>query len=112
MGRLLSLGAALPPPVVEAPPLPEASVVATVEEAVAVEPAEIPAELAEEDSGWLIPAIVFGVFNLVLLIGGGVWFFVLRKRGSESDELDLDQLIKVQVAAPDSAPGQAREDAA
>ena len=66
----------------------------------------------EEDGGWLIPAIVFGVFNLVLLTGAGVWFFVMRKREAESDELDLDQLIEAQVAAPDSATSQVREDAA
>jgi len=112
VGPLIPPGTAVSPPVVNAPPVPEPPAEAPVEETVAVEAAEIQAEPAEEDSGWLIPAIAFGVFNLVLLIGGGIWFFVLRKRGAESDELELDQLIEAQVAAPDSATSQVREDAA
>jgi uncharacterized protein (TIGR03503 family) len=111
VGPLTPPGVVVPPPVVEAPPVPEPPVAAPVEEATAVAPAEPQVEPAEE-GGWLIPAIIFGVFNLVLLIGGGVWFLLVHRRGTESDDLDLDQLIEAQVAAPESAAGQVREDAA
>ena len=111
VGPLSPPGIVLPPPVVETPPAPEPIVEAPVEEIVVAAPAETQAE-PEADGGWLIPAIVFGVFNLVLLVGVGVWFFLVRKRGAESDDLDLDQLIEAQVAAPESDSGQVREDAA
>jgi len=111
VGPLMPPGATLPPPVVEAPPVPVAPVAASVEQVVAEAPAEPQAEPAEED-GWLIPAIVFGVLNLVLLIGAGVWFFLVRRRGAESDELELDRLIEAQLSGSESANGQVQEDAA
>ncbi|MGB5637897.1 MAG: hypothetical protein WBM63_02140, partial [Sedimenticolaceae bacterium] len=61
---------------------------------------------------WAMPATVFGGFNLILLIGGGVWFLLGRRRRGESDGLDLDQLIEVQVATPGGTDEQIREKAA
>jgi hypothetical protein len=74
--------------------------------------AEVPAEPEVEEGGWLIPAIIFGVLNLTLLIGAGVWFFLMNRRGAESDELDLEQLIETQVSAPNAEESQPRENAA
>ena len=38
------------------------------------------AEPAAEEAGWVIPAISFGAFNLVLLIAAGVWLGLRRRR--------------------------------
>jgi len=114
VGPLMLPGVELPPPVAEAPPViepvpvPEPEPVAPVAEAVA----ELPAAPEVEGQGWLIPAILFGVFNLTLLIGVGVWFFLMKTRGAESDELDLEQLIETQVSAPNAEESQPRENAA
>ena len=110
VGPLMLPGVELPPPVAEAPPViePVPEPVAPVAEAVA----EVPAEPEVEEGGWLIPAIIFGVLNLTLLIGAGVWFFLMNRRGAESDELDLEQLIETQVSAPNAEESQPRENAA
>jgi len=110
VGPLMLPGVELPPPVAEAPPViePVPEPVAPVAEAVA----EVPAEPEVEEGGWLIPAIIFGVLNLTLLIGAGVWFFLMNRRGAESDELDLEQLIETQVLAPNAEESQPRENAA
>ena len=110
VGPLMLSGVELPPPVAEAPPViePVPEPVAPVAEAVA----EVPAEPEVELGGWLIPAIIFGVLNLTLLIGAGVWFFLMNRRGAESDELDLEQLIETQVSAPNAEESQPRENAA
>jgi len=110
VGPLMLSGVELPPPVAEAPPViePVPEPVAPVAEAVA----EVPAEPEVEEGGWLIPAIIFGVLNLTLLIGAGVWFFLMNRRGAESDELDLEQLIETQVSAPNAEESQPRENAA
>ena len=110
VGPLMLSGVELPPPVAEAPPViePVPEPVAPVAEAVA----EVPAEPEVEEGGWLIPALIFGVLNLTLLIGAGVWFFLMNRRGAESDELDLEQLIETQVSAPNAEESQPRENAA
>ncbi|MCW9077653.1 MAG: VWA domain-containing protein [Gammaproteobacteria bacterium] len=110
VGPLMLPGVELPPPVAEPPPViePVPEPVAPVAEAVA----EVPAEPEVEEGGWLIPAIIFGVLNLTLLIGAGVWFFLMNRRGAESDELDLEQLIETQVSAPNAEESQPRENAA
>ncbi len=114
VGPLMLPGVELPPPVAEAPPViepvpvPEPEPVVPVAEAVA----EVPAEPEVEEGGWLIPAIIFGVLNLTLLIGAGVWFFLMNRRGAESDELDLEQLIETQVSTPNAVENQPRENAA
>ena len=110
VGPLMLSGVELPPPVAEDPPViePVPEPVAPVAEAVA----EVPAEPEVEEGGWLIPAIIFGVLNLTLLIGAGVWFFLMNRRGAESDELDLEQLIETQVSAPNAEESQPRENAA
>lgn len=112
VGPLMLAGVEPPPAVVETPPVievaavPEPPVEPPAEKDVAQEPAE------PEEGSWLMPAIMFGVFNLILLTGAGVWFFLKRRRGGGADELDLEQLVEVQVSVPDSGDSQAREDAA
>ena len=115
VGPLMSPAVELPPPVVEvppviepAPPVAEPEPVAPVEEAVA----EAPVSPKVEENGWLIPAIIFGVFNLTLLIGAGIWFFLVKRRGEESDDLDLEQLIETQVPASNEEQSTPRENAA
>ena len=112
VGPLMLAGVEPAPPVVETPPVIE---VAAVPEPAAAPPAgkDVVQETAEPEGGsWLMPAIMFGVFNLILLTGAGVWFFLKRRRGSGADELDLEQLVEVQVSVPDSGDSQVREDAA
>ena len=111
VGPLVPPGAGLPPSVVERPPVPVPPAKAPVEEVVAAAPVEPPPEPVEED-GWLMPAILFSVFNLILLIGAGTWFFLVRRRGVESEELEFDRLMGAQVATPTSDTGPVREDAA
>lgn len=134
LGNLLqrTLGPILPPgvtapPVVELAPAEEAAPV--VEEPAAQSPApeppakvvdEAPGEVVAEDEpveqveeqaeGWVMPATLFGGFNLVLLIGAAVWFFLRRRKGGgEGGELDeLDELL----AEADDAVADAGGDSA
>ncbi|MBT8430614.1 MAG: hypothetical protein KJN79_11935, partial [Gammaproteobacteria bacterium] len=116
VGPLMLPGVERQPPVVEAQPVsapvpvPQPEPAAPAAAAAAM--AEVSAEPAGEEGDWLIPAILFGVFNLTLLIGAGVWFFLMNKRGAESDELDLEQLIETQVSASSAEENQLRENAA
>ena len=112
-GPLMPPGVAAPPPEIEAPPTVEEKPVLTapIEEVAEQEPIELTPQPAEEGS-WLMPAIVFGAINLILLVGVAVWFLLRRRRGNGSDELELDQLIEMQVAVPGDDAEQAREDAA
>ena len=68
------------------------------------EAAEEPVEEAEEEAGWLLPALLFGGFNLLLIGGGlGVWWWMRKKRGTDDDLL-------VDEAEADAAPDQAEAD--
>ncbi|MCP5298520.1 MAG: VWA domain-containing protein [Chromatiaceae bacterium] len=98
-----------PPPVAEPPPVEPTAVQPPVEEA-APAPIEEPGD--EEGAGWLMPAIVFGGFNLVLLIAGGVWFLVRRRRGGGDDEFDLDVALDESPAEATKPEQPPQEDAA
>ncbi|MGB5562845.1 MAG: VWA domain-containing protein [Sedimenticolaceae bacterium] len=114
LGPLMPPGMEPPPAVVEVPPVIEVEP-AVGEPAVGEEPVlgtAAPADPVAEEQSWVMPAFVFGGFNLILLIGGGVWFLLGRRRRGESDGLDLDQLIEVQVATPGGTDEQIREKAA
>jgi uncharacterized protein (TIGR03503 family) len=99
LGPLMVPGAE-PPPVTEvavaeeaaAEPEPAAEVAEPVADPVtASEPAEDP----EAEESWVMPAIVFGAFNLLLLIAAGVWFLLRRRRASKEEvESDLEDLIE------------------
>ena len=80
-----------------------------VSSADAVEPGAMP-EAVEEETGWLIPAIVFAGFNLLLLIVGLVWFLI-RRRATQSADIGLQDLID-EVDAGRDAHGQVQEHAA
>jgi uncharacterized protein (TIGR03503 family) len=92
----------------EAPPT-EAVVEEPLAEEVAAEVAEPEAVVeaeTEEESGWLMPALMFGGFNLLLLVGGGAWWFLHRRRKSMEPDDGLDDL------ADDAASATSVEDAA
>jgi hypothetical protein len=51
--------------------------------------------MPEEEAGWVMPTIVFGGVNLLLLIGGlGFWLLWRRRRGDDEigllDDMDTD----------------------
>ena len=59
----------------------------------------------------MLPAIMFGGLNLVLLLGAGVWFFLRRRRGKDADDdqLDLDDLLEdVSAEVTNDVAGAAR----
>jgi uncharacterized protein (TIGR03503 family) len=78
------------------------------------EPSPKPVEAldaGQDEQGWLIPAILFVGFNLLLLIGAGVWWFVRRR--SAADAMDFDALFLDVDAGPDQvAEAPLREHAA
>ena len=110
LGPLMPPGVPVPVPPVEA--APEPAPVEKQPEKVEEEAAVISEPEPQEEQGWLVPVLIFGGFNLVLLIAAGVWYFLVRRRGGGPDELDLDQLMETQLAAPDTGDGQATENAA
>jgi len=82
-------------PGVEPPkePAPTAESTPAQSEAPAAE-AVVQEEAAEEESGWVLPAAVFGAVNLLLIGGGlGAWWFLRRRRGS-SEEVSLSEEIE------------------
>ncbi len=131
LGNLIEhqLGPLMPPgvePPPEPPPPPPEPVAEPVEPEPVVEPEPEPAppepespaetevpeevEVAEEPAGdWVMPMIVFGVFNLVLAIGGGVWYFLRRRKGGGDDDLDA---LTDDDEAKDEPDKEAKEGAA
>lgn len=65
-----------------APPEPESPPVAADNDTVSAPPSE------QQEGGWLLPAIALGTTNL-LLIGGGVAFWLLRRKRGDSKEVVL-----------------------
>ena len=108
-GPLMMPGVQAPQPVVEEPAVTEPAV--TVEAPV-TEPVEPAAAAQDEQGDWLIPAMIFGGVNLVLLIAAGLWLLVLRKRAGNADERALEQLIEAQGAAPGDGDDAQLEEAA
>ena len=70
--------------------------------------AEQQAQPEEED--WVMPALAFGVFNLVFIgVGLGVWWF-MRKRRRNDDEPSLEQEIESGESSPqDSTDASSRD---
>ena len=105
-----------PEPVVPEPIVPEVPAAEPVEEAPEQEAEPAPPDVepkvepeAEEEpaADWVMPLIVFGAFNLVLMIAGGVWFFLRRRKGNAESE--LDELVDEEA---DTKPAEgAKEDA-
>jgi hypothetical protein len=121
-GPFLPEGVTLPEPVVpvaEAPPGPVDSEEVTSQpaepaaepepQAVPVEPPPVEVEVADESAQWVMPAVMFGAFNLLLIIGGIVWFVIKRRGGKTTDALLDDMLEHV---ADEPAPSGAQEKAA
>jgi len=89
---------AAPPESAETVPEPEPTPVA-----------EPPVEAEESSPQWVVPALLFGAFNLLLIIGGAVWF-VMRRRSGKSDDAALDDLLEVNAGDPE--PTTVQENAA
>ena len=96
-----------PPPVAVVPPPPPVEPEATAPPA---EPAPVVPPAVEEDS-LLLPGLVFGGFNLTLMIGAGLWFFLRRRRAAADDELEFDDLVDDIDASPEEQTSL-QEDAA
>jgi uncharacterized protein (TIGR03503 family) len=110
VGPIMPEGVPLPPVALPAEPAEgpaETDAPASVPEA--AQPQAMP-EAAEEGGGWLIPAVAFAGFNLLLLAGGLVWFLIRRRAGTE-EEIGLQDLID-EVDAGWDAQGRPQEDAA
>lgn len=112
VGPLMAPGVDLPlpvepPPVEEATAEPEPAPAPEVVEPVAdpIVESEPTAETEAEDS-WVMPAIVFGGVNLLLLIGAAVWFVLRRRRTGSEDDLGLDDLVEEDAASADEEPVQ------
>lgn len=103
-----------PPTVMTPPPEPDVPDNAeSTEEAIVAMPDAAPTEDAEaaaddKDGGWVMPAIIFGAINLLLIVGGGVWFVFKRRAGNAEDD-PLDDLI---TEIEDAAETEFREHAA
>ncbi len=96
VGPIMPAGVAAPV-VVEPPPKP----VAPVEpaplpepetEPSVVEPVAAPLAAEPEPAGWVMPAVIFGLLNFVLIVAGVVWF-ILRRRRTPPADAELDDLI-------------------
>lgn len=98
----------VPPAVEPAPPPPVEPVAAApvVETPPVAPPAEPPA--TAEDS-LLVPGLVFGGFNLTLMIAAGVWFFLRRRRAAGKDELEFDDLVDEKADASEDGTTQQEE---
>lgn len=83
--------------------------------------AEVEEVVAQEDD-WMMPAIIFGGVNLVLvLVGLGVWLVMRRKRRGNDDEVlfeELDDRIELDAEHPileevdDTEPAKGKGEAA
>ena len=108
-GPLMMPGVQAPEPVVEEPVVADPPVAV---EPPLTEPVESAAAAQDEQGDWLIPAMIFGGVNLVLLIAAGLWFFALRKRAGNANELALEQLIEAQGTVPADGDDAQLEEAA
>ncbi len=111
VGPIFRDGVMPPTGTAEPPAVPEAADPVPTQQA---EPEAAPvADAATEEAGLIVPAILFGTFNLVLLIAAGVWIMLRRRRvGVTSDPAPEAKLeMPAEVAAAQSA-GQLQEDAA
>jgi hypothetical protein len=108
-GPLMMPGVQAPEPVVEEPVVADPPAAVEPPVTAAVESAAAP---QDEQGDWLIPAMIFGGVNLVLLIAAGLWFFALRKRAGNANELALEQLIEAQGTVPADGDDAQLEEAA
>jgi len=105
VGPLIAPGAAPPlstetPPVVEPPPAEpiDGQTAESVPDAAQEEP--VRAETASGEAGWLLPAALFAGLNLVFLVAALGWLWWRRRRGDTVEDLDLDDLVIDESAAP------------
>lgn len=93
-------------------PVPAPDVAADAEIAVPrPEEAVAPNNTVTEDAGWVMPAAIFGGVNLFLMIGGGLAWWLVRRRGAA----DTDEIQLLSDDAPEALSGAAavaREEAA
>ena len=112
VGPILPDGVMPPTGAAEPAAVPEAADPAPTQQA---EPeAALVTDPAVEEAGWVMPAILFVAFNLVLLIAAGVWLMLRRRRvGVTSDPVPE---AKLEMPAEDGAAArsvhQLQEDAA
>ena len=89
-----------PEPVVTPEPEPLEQPTVTAQE-VSEEPA------AEPEGGWLLPALLFGGFNLLLLGGGLAWYLLRRRRAAGEADAGLADLLDGPDGEGAQASGQA-----
>jgi hypothetical protein len=108
----------LMPPGVAPPPQPVAPV-ATPEPTPPPEPVEQPAAVAEpapeerveqvDSGGWLLPGLLFGGFNLLLLGAALAWYLVRRRRAVVGPDDGLEDLLGAADGEVAANPGQPEE---
>jgi len=99
------------PPGVKPPPEPAAPPVDAAPKTTAAAPeAKVPEKTEEsvpepEEEGWLMPALVLGLGNLLLIGGGlGVWWWLRRRRSDELPGLEDEiEAVEGELAEADSA---------
>lgn len=116
VGPLMPPGVAAPPPPPEAvsPTPSEVPVDAPVEplsEAAPPASAPIADEDAEPPQGLLIPLLLFGAVNLVLLVGAAVWL-LMRRRAAASRSDSEQELVVLLEDAPDAPSAAGAESVA
>jgi hypothetical protein len=122
-GPFLAEGVTLPEPVVpaveaapeavdsaEVTPQPAEPATAPETQPVPVEEPPVEVEVADEGAQWVMPAVMFGAFNLLLIIAGVVWF-VMKRRGGKTRDALLDDMFE-NTADDEPAPGGVQEKAA
>lgn len=113
-GPLMAPGVVPPPaqpaPVEAAEPAPEASPAPEpVEQAApAVEQAPEASAEAEESGGWLLPALLFGGFNVVLMGTALGWYLMRRRRVAAGPDDGLEDLLD--DAGGDAETGSGKAD--
>ncbi len=79
-------------------------------EASGPEPGAEKEEAAKDD--WVMPAVIFGVTNLLLIAGGlGIWWFLRRRRGA-AETVSLEDEFSLPDEAPDDDEPETTDDGA
>jgi len=75
-------------------------------------PAPQPQETAEEESDFVMPAIMFGSANLLLmLIGGGVWWWMRKRRNGDEDDTLLEEFVEEEAETEEASAEQPEDQA-